>query len=243
VTWPRAVAVLGQRGPVQLEHLRRRAEVGHEVAAVPAGPPRRGPAAAADPQRHAPLLLRRRRHGELVEREVLAVEGEWLTRPRPPQHLDGLLGSRAALLARHPEVGELLVPVAGREAQIQPAAGEQVGDRGVLGQPQRVVQRGEQHRGAQPDAPRAGAQGGDHGEQRGQVAVVDQVVLGQPHGVEAPALGRHGEVNGLLIHLRPRAAPGPRVAEIEPDAELHDYSSLLQLCLFAWLGYIDTSSL
>ena len=101
------------------------------------------------------------------------------------------------------------------------AAGDLVDDRDLLGHQRRRPQRGQQHGGA--DGDRAGA-GGDRGEERErlrQVAVGEEVVLGEPHRAEATLLGPLDQLEVAGEHVGPR--PGPRlgVAEVEEQPDLH----------------------
>ena len=66
-----------------------------------------------------------------------------LARQRKPEHLQTLTGSRGSLAAIDAEARELLVPIAGGHAEVEPPTGEHVDDGGVLGQPDRVVERQE----------------------------------------------------------------------------------------------------
>ena len=76
------------------------------------------------------------------------------------------------------------------EAELEPTAGEEVGDDRVLGDADDVLQRKGDHAGRQPDA--AGLRGkvAEKDEGRGQPALVGvEVVLGDPDGVETELLG------------------------------------------------------
>ena len=115
--------------PVGVVEVQAGAGVGHEAHAVPGGPAGRGQAVAADPDRRAGLLRRRRPDHHVVEAEVPARIREGLTPPGQLQDLDGLVGASTALALGHTEHGELIRLVAGREPHVEPAAGELVDDR------------------------------------------------------------------------------------------------------------------
>ena len=98
---------------------------------------------------------------------------------------------------------------------------EDVDDRRLLGDPDRIVQRQDQHAGRQPDRRR---HGGDRGEQRhhgGQVAVRGDVVLGEVHPLVAlrprpRPLGQRGVVDSRMPDRRAR-----RVLAAEEHAVPH----------------------
>lgn len=104
-----------------------------------------------------------------------------LAPPRLPEHVDRREEARHPFGQRHPKCLELFGPPAQAHAQHKPAAGDQVDHRGVLRQADRLVQRGKQQRRADQDPPGARGDRGAHRQQRGQVCVVHEVVLGHPH--------------------------------------------------------------
>ena len=61
-------------------------------------------------------------------------------------------GARQPLRERHAEHPELLLAPPDAEAEREPAAGELIDDGRVLGEPERVVERGQHHAGPQADA-------------------------------------------------------------------------------------------
>jgi hypothetical protein len=75
------------------------------------------------------------------------------------------------------------------EADLEPTACEQVGDGDVLGQSQRVPEGRDQHGLAEAQARCAGAGARDHQQRVGRVAVVGEVVLGDPCHVQAQTVG------------------------------------------------------
>src|SRR5207249_6485486 len=109
-------------------------------------------------------------------------------RPRLGDDLHRLLEAVAVLLLWHVVAAELRRAIAAAEPDLQPAARDDVHERRLLGQAQRMMEG--QDRRRQPDAypPRPG--GGDGGERAGvhREAVVDEVVLGEPDLVEAQLL-------------------------------------------------------
>ena len=77
----------------------------------------------------------------------------------------------------------------------------------VLGQPHRVVERDDDHRGADPDAGGALADGGGQHQRVGDGAVVGEVVLGQQHAVVPEPLGELRVVHEVAVDLL-EAGPG-----------------------------------
>ena len=144
--------------------------------------------------------------------------------PGLAEHVDGGEQARHPAGERDPQRIELLGPPAQAQPQNQAAARDQVHHGGVLGQPGGFVERGQQQRSADPDAPGSGGDRRAHGQQRWQVGVVDEVVLGHPHRVEAERVRVLGERQGLLVEV----LVGPGIAwvalagdEAEPEVHTH----------------------
>jgi hypothetical protein len=152
--------------------------------------------------------------GHVVRREdeVLAAVGEALVRPRQLDDLHRLfegLPVGAVVLGRHLVVAER-PPCRGptprgapcpADAELHAPAGEHVGEGEVLGQAQRVPLRHDVEHLAEAQLLRPG--GGVHPEHdevgRHLVALVLEVVLGEPHGVVAQAVGRLRPVEHVLV--------------------------------------------
>ncbi len=97
--------------------------------------------------------------------------------------------------------------------------GDDVHERHLLGEPDRVVEG--QDRGRQPDA-HPGRAGRERGGERGRIdgqAVVDEVVLGEPHLVEAQLLGQHHLIQLAADDLV--VPPAGRGLQEEVGAEAH----------------------
>ena len=98
------------------------------------------------------------------------------------------------------EGGEGQRVATGTQAQLEPAAAEDVDDRGVLGDPDRVLQRQDHDGGAETNALGALGGGREKGERRGETgAVVQEVVLGHPAAVVAELLGSREQVEREAI--------------------------------------------
>ena len=206
---------------VQLEHLHWRAGVGHEVGAEARRPPSGCWRRAADPQRRVRLLHRLGGDGDIVELEVPSPVAHPRRRPGGDQQLDDLVGARAPLRLRHAHHLELLEPVSRGDSQVEAPAAEGVDHGHVLGEAQRVVQRRQQYRRAEAHPPRAHGHRAEHRHQPGQVALVGEVVLGQPRRAEAEGVGPGDLLERLGVQRRRLAPPLLRVAHVVPDVDLH----------------------
>ena len=145
--------------------------------------------------------------------------GEGFGPPGQAEDLDPLLDERGSVFPRDAEGLELLDAVAQADTEDQPAAGDRVDDGGVLGDAQRVMQGKQQHPRADVDAAGAGGNGGGRREQRGAVAVIEEVMLGEPDVIVAHRLGGSGLIEDLAVDLRPRPAEAAGVRAVEDDAE------------------------
>jgi len=134
------------------------------------------------------LLHRLGDHRDLGHLEKAAVVTEALLRPRALEDLHRLVEAVTALLLRHAEAAELGGPVAASHPHVEASVGDDVHQRHLLGQSERVVKG--QDGGGQADADAPGARGGGGGEAGGiyREAVVDEVMLGEPRLVEAQLL-------------------------------------------------------
>lgn len=159
----------------------------------------------ADPDGRVRPLQRRGVEAQVVVVEELAVVGEDLTGPGLLHHFDGLVEASAPGLLVDVEALELLRPVARRESEQEPAVREHVERRLVLGIAQRVVQAEQRAAGADADARGAARDRGQHGQQVGTIAVVPEVMLGQPEAVEADLFGEEHVLHDLVVEPGPRA--------------------------------------
>ena len=183
----------------------------------------RGLAARRDPERRMRLLRRRRLDHDVVELPELSAMREALARDeRPGHHLDRFLEARLGLLRRDAEAGEFVVPVALADAEIEPAAGNQIERRRLLGEQHRVVPGQHDHGGAEPQ--RGGAHGkrGLQHQRGGNLVPAGEMVLDQEarHDSRAPRPRRRSRDS--------RESPGRFGAEVlgaglrrAEDSELH----------------------
>ena len=114
--------------------------------------------------------------------------GEALFRPRALQDVHRLLEALAILLLRHVVAAELGRTIAAADADVQTPARDDIDQRRLLGQAQRVVERQDRRRQSDADAARARRGHRRQGRRVHREAVVDEVVLGQPDLVEAELL-------------------------------------------------------
>jgi len=104
-----------------------------------------------------------------------------------------------------------------------------------------MVQRGQQHRGPQAQAGGPHRQRSQHREECGEVAVVGEVVLRQPHRVKAERVGPGDLLEGLLVEAFPRLPPRGRVAEVVPGPEAQPHASCSAKSRTAGLAWYRSS--
>ena len=139
---------------------------------------------------------------------------EALLPPGPQHDLDALLEPFASLVLRdsHPVVLEREQPAP--DPPVETPAAENVDEGKVLGQADRIVEGHQADGAAESDAPRARGQMGEHElRARRDAAVGREVVLGDPHAVEAELFGAFRERGEILqVALR-----GLHVREVVED--------------------------
>ncbi len=122
---------------------------------------------------------------------VASLEREALQGPRFEHDRETLLEALAVLDLGHTVALELDGAIPATDSDVEASFAQDVHDRELLGEPNRIVER--QDRGSQADAhpprPRRGGRRQD-GRRDGQ-AVVDEVMLRQPDAVEAELLRPH----------------------------------------------------
>ena len=173
----------------------------------------------ADPHRRMRPLQRRRGDPDVAQRVVLPVDRDGLARQQPPHDREAFLHPPGALAGGDALIVELARAGTRAHAEVEPAAGDEVQRGGVLRDPDGVVQRKQQQErpDANPTGPRG--DGGADRQQRGGVAVVDEVVLGEPRFVETHLLGVDDEVEVRAVELIPRYTRPFGIAERPQQAE------------------------
>jgi len=174
----------------------------------------------ADPHRRMRLLERLGQDLDVVEVHEAAVEAGALLPPGRQHRLEVLAELRVAVLGRDAEDLVLARIEAAPCAPVHAPAREHVEQRHLLGDAQRVSERGQGHRGADAQAPRARRHVRPHQVHVRADAVAGEVVLREPDRVEARALHDVDPRQRALVHARERhLAVGP--AEELQRAELH----------------------
>jgi hypothetical protein len=160
------------------------------------------------------------RDQDVLQPEVLTREREWRVAGQAAQEdLEFLVHQRSEAGAIDAQAGELLRPVARADPDQDPAARQVVKEREVLGDVHRVAQPEQLHPRAKTGLGRARGQGAEgHGRTRA-IAVVREMVLGDPEAGDAESVRERGERQLLLRELIRRAWPAWRVAEIEQYAD------------------------
>ena len=98
---------------------------------------------------------------------------------------------------------------AAADAEFKPAVAENVGDRGFLGDLDRVVHRQQRHRRAEPDAARPLGRGSQHHQWIGKYRkAATEMKLAEPHRVEPDRIAelylRHDVLIALLLGISGR---------------------------------------
>ena len=154
-------------------------------------------------------MQRRRHEVELVQCVEVAVMRELRRRPQALHDAHALAKARMRLLLVHAEAAVLVAECAAPEAHIEPPTAHAIQRRRILGKPYRIVQRGDEHSGAQPNALGARCDGGRQHQRRRAEAVAREVMLRNPEAVKAKLLAEDRLLHALreqtrrLFALRP----------------------------------------
>ena len=137
------------------------------------------------------LLVRLRGHRDVVEAVILALVRKPVLGPGLFQDFERLGEAVAAFAVRH-AIGLVGArEAAATDAEDQPAVADLIDRRDLLGEAQRMAQRQHLDRGADLHPLGAGGDRAGQGQRRRQHRTLRRDMdLGQPHRVEAPALGR-----------------------------------------------------
>src|SRR5580704_2953940 len=181
-----------------------------------------------------------RRHFDILKVEELALEGDGLAGKGTADDFEGLVGARAALLGRHAETLKLFALEADPNAKLEATAGDHINGRNVLGQADRIVQRHQQHPGCDADPVGTGGDRRGGGQDRGKIAVFDEVVLGQPDIIETVVFAPRDLVEDFAVQAVGGLTPLCWVAEVIPKAEPYLSSFLAHLGLLMNWGMPKT---
>ena len=90
---------------------------------------------------------------------------------------------------------------AARDADIEPAARDDVGHRGFTGELQRMPERSDDRAGAEADIRGPPRQAGNVDEGIGRDGEIHAVMLSGPHGVESAGIGHLAELDEFAVEL------------------------------------------
>ncbi len=131
--------------------------------------------------------------------------------------VERFLEARVGLLQGYAEPGEFVVTITLADAEIEPAARQQVECGRLFGQQYRVVPRQDQHRCAEAQIARAGAEPSQEIEARRDLAETGEMMLDEKRAVIAERLGLDIVLDEVAEALAAvgvgAAAPGLRTAE------------------------------
>jgi hypothetical protein len=159
---------------------------------------------------------------DAVQRGELAAVRHPLAREQPLDEIEALLETLALFLGVDRIAGELVLQIAGPDAQHQPPVGERVEHRVVLGDRLRIMEGERRDGGAEPQPRRALCQRRqDHRRVRHDPVSVEMVLGAEEHLVSEP-VGELGLLEELTIE-RGDAAPAIGVMVLDrEDRQLHD---------------------
>ncbi len=156
---------------------------------------------------------------DVVEVPPLAVVAEALTRPGQAEDVDALLGARDPLGHGEPEGPELVGGVAEPDPQLDATARELIEHGEVLGQADRVGERDDRDVRGDPHPRRHRRRGAGHGDERREVAVLDEVVLAEPDEVEPEPVEHADLLDRLGVDVLQREVATGWAAEVVGDTE------------------------
>src|SRR5262249_83847 len=147
-------------------------------------------AAGAHPDRRMRLLPRRRLDDNIVKLPIFALMRERpIGSPCLEDHLKAFVEACVGFLHLHAEAGEFVVVVTLADAEIEPAAGEEIERSRLLGQQYRIVPGQHDDRGAETQPACACAKPGQQVQRRRNLAISGEMVLDDKGAVKAERLG------------------------------------------------------
>ena len=141
--------------------------------------------------------------------------------PRPLVHLRRVLAER----------DELLVLRAGSHAEIESTVRQDVRDRGVFRNANRVVEGKQHHRGTDPYVLRARGHGSGHHHRRSRPLTVAEVVLAIPGAGESQLLGKHGIADVVGVDVLQRICSVGMIADSVDNCVLHNQFPSSGFCI------------
>ena len=173
-----------------------------------------------DPDLRARRLHRADGEPGLGQVYVFSVKLEGFPAEPPGKKIDPLVGDGARFGEIDPEAPQFVGLVAAAEAEDQPSPGEVVGKCDVPEQPGGLIERRQDHGGAEPDAYGLRRHMPHHHQRRRGHGVVGEMMFGEPGNAETGGLRGLNLLHGLGDDLRHRLAAVAAVHQIE-DAEIH----------------------
>jgi hypothetical protein len=163
----------------------------------------------------------------VVDAVVFPRVREPLARPRAQDDVQRFVEPLALRGGLDAEAGVLVAQVSRADAEVEASVRQDVDHRVVLGRPQRVIERQDDHPGPETDPARAlRCRRHPHGRAR-DGAVLVKVMLGDPEGVESEGIGRFGLFEELAVEAIHRARQLVRVVVDDgEDPDLHRRQSM-----------------
>src|SRR5215472_4714929 len=209
------LALLAEHLDALDDQVGRRDLVEQQFVALARRPLDRFGAARAEPERRVRLLDRARLDDDIVVAVPLALVRKAFTARLPGQadDLHRLVEALGRLGLRHAEAGELISAITLADAEVEPAAGQKVERRRLLGDENRVVPGQHHDRGAETDALGAGRQVAQKVERGRYLAEPGEMVLDEKHAGKPETLGLDNVVDKIVVAVaiagRPAARPRP----------------------------------
>ena len=167
------------------------------------------------------LLHRLGQDFDIFEIEISAMIREAIVAPRLQHHIDGFLEPRRAFFNRHAEGAEFSRIETAPGAPIHAAARQDIEQCDFLGEPQRMIERGERDRGPDAHSARARCSMQAHHVHRGANAEGVEVMLCQPDAVVARRVHDFDPLQGALVNRLDRDPPLGPTKELE-HSRLHN---------------------
>ena len=137
-----------------------------------------------------------------------------------------MVGARAALLGGHAETRELFTFEADPDTKLETAARDDINGRDILGEAYGIVKRHQEHAGY--DADPVGARGDRRGyrQNRGQIPILNEVVLRQPDVVKPVVLAPRDLIDDFAVEPVGGLPPLWWISEVIPAGGLLPEASI-----------------
>jgi hypothetical protein len=94
-----------------------------------------------------------------------------------------------------------------------------------------VVERRDENGGADSDPLRTGGDRRGHRQRLREIAVVEQVMLGHPDGVDAEPVGLFAHLQRESVETAPVDLPLRRISQVEVQTDVHRHSTSIGISL------------